>query len=258
MMRSLSITSVVATVAQTEAHINSPPLSFCATEFPWPGDDRWLIHQLTTAHSTSPGLPETPFPLPRDPPQLQVQQRQLRDDGVRLLGAQRGLQPAVEPRESASALLAQPHPLQSRPLGQHDRRKHRQLGWQRGKDVRCAAASSTGPVHQQHLSGLHLFPLFLQTGGAAAAATSHLHAVQDRTLPHVRGKRGLQVRHQMPVCPRLGRAERPQQAPQVQDGALPHFPHHRLLPIRRPLPLHPQRRWDQQRQRGCTCSEAEV
>lgn len=50
------------------------------TEFPWPGGDRWLAYQLTAAtaaaQSKSTGLPASPFSVPRDPPQLQVQQEQ--------------------------------------------------------------------------------------------------------------------------------------------------------------------------------------
>lgn len=59
-----------------KAHVHSSPLFFCVTEFPWPGGDRWLVKRLAAARSEGPGLPASPFSVPRDPPQLQVQQQQ--------------------------------------------------------------------------------------------------------------------------------------------------------------------------------------
>lgn len=238
------------------AHIYSSPLSFCVTEFPWPRGDRWLACRLTAAtaaaQSESPGLPASSFSLPRHPPQLQVQQQQqqqqqLWGDRLGLLGAQHGLHPAVEQRCSTSPLHAQPHPLQSWPLGQHDRGQRQQPSGQNAKCVPARAAPSTRPLHQQHLSLLSCFPLCCKT---PSSSPSHLHPLQDRTVSHLWGEWHLQVRDQVPVCPRLWWAQRSQQAPKVQDGAMPHLPHDRLLPVRRPLPLHPQRRWGRRRQRS--------
>ena len=53
------------------------------------------------------------------------------------------------------------------------------------------------------------------------------------------GARCLQVRGEVPVCPRDRRAAHREPPPQVQDRHVSHLPQRWLLPLRTPLPLYP-------------------
>lgn len=113
---------------------------------------------------------------------------------------------------------------------------HEQHPWQRHhchtRLLNFKSAESTEPTKQSPTTRTH-------PECTSAICTGEHIAVQNRTMPTIRGVRSLQIWRQMSVCSWHGGITKLKSPPEIQNRTLPNVPHRRLLPIRPQVPLRP-------------------